>query len=153
MTLKEVIYLIEKVASKQPSVNMIVKNDVFRLNACPSAKYGVFAWLQGAHTGEVSTSTRRYSFTFFYVDRLTEDKSNEIDIQSTGDSTLDNIIRELDELGLYADTYTIQTFNQRFVDECAGVFCTVTFDVPIDTQCAYTFDDYTQDYNNDFPIF
>ena len=33
MTLKEAIKVIEEVASRQPSINMIVENDVFRLNA------------------------------------------------------------------------------------------------------------------------
>ena len=43
MTLKEAIKVIEVVASQQPSVNMIVENDVFRLNAKADARYGVFA--------------------------------------------------------------------------------------------------------------
>lgn len=141
MTLLETIRAIENVASYQPAVNMIVRNDIFRLNAVPDAKYGVFAWLQNQHSTSVESNIISYSFTFFYVDRLTADRGNQMEIQSVGIQTLDNIIRQLDEQGVWSDReYTFQTFNQRFVDECAGVFCNVTLDVPLTSVCAEDFD-------------
>ena len=42
MTLLELIKAMEVVASKQPSVKMVVENDIFRLNALADARYGVF---------------------------------------------------------------------------------------------------------------
>lgn len=51
MTLLETIRTIERVAAAQPAVKMIVENDVFKLNACPDALYGVFAFVQG-HIGD-----------------------------------------------------------------------------------------------------
>lgn len=142
MTLLETIKTIERVASAQPSVNMVVENDVFRLNACQDARYGVFAFVQGQHTASVASSFVNYTFTFFYVDRLKEDKSNQIEIQSVGVQTLDNIIRELDDLGIMSEMdYTFQVFNQRFMDECAGVFCNITLSVPIAAVCPVTFGD------------
>ena len=45
MTLLEVIRTIEGMAMRQPTIHSIVRNDVFRLNALPDARYGVFAWL------------------------------------------------------------------------------------------------------------
>lgn len=127
MTLYEVIKTIEAVAGQQPSVNMIVRNDVFRLNAVPDARYGVFAWLQGQHSTEIDEERTSYSFTFFYVDRLTENHGNQIEIQSVGIRTLDNIIRTLDAKGMMVSgTYSFTAFNQRFLDDCAGVFCNVT---------------------------
>lgn len=142
MTLLETIRTIERVASLQPAINMIVRNDVFRLSTVPDARYGVFAWLQNQHISNVASSLITYSFTFFYVDRLTENLSNQVEIQSVGIQTLDNIIRTLEELGVFAENdYTFQVFNQRFADECAGVFCNVTLSVPKDIICADTFDD------------
>lgn len=142
MTLIEVIHLIERAASSQPSVNMIVRNDIFRLNALPDARYGVFGWVQGQHSTIIDSSFINYSFAFYYVDRLTEDLSNQVEIQSVGVQTLDNIIRSLDDLGIYAEqTVTFQPFNQRFMDECAGVFCNVILSVPIDTTCPEDFTD------------
>ena len=154
MTLKEAIKVIEEVASRQPSINMIVENDVFRLNAKADARYGVFAWLQGQHSTSIDSNTLSLQFTFFYVDRLTEDKSNQLEIQSVGIQTLDNILRKLDELGLWvSNNYTFQAFNQRFLDECAGVFTNVTIDIPISSVCPESFADFGQDFNEDFMIY
>lgn len=154
MTLMQVIKAFEIIASHQPSVHMIVQNDIFRLNSKSDARYGVFGWTQGIHTSGVESNMINYQFTFFYVDRLTEDKGNQIEIQSVGIETLDNIIREMDARGLFVDTnYTMQTFNQRFLDECAGVFCNVTFSVPAASLCSESFGDFLEtDFNDDFMI-
>lgn len=154
MTLQQVISAIEYVASRQPSVNMIVRNDVFRLNQKPDAKYGVFAWLQGQHTATPESGFINYAFTFFYVDRLKADASNEIEIQSTGIQTLANIVRSLEDYDIVSESsVTFQVFNQRFADLCAGVFCNVTFSVPVDSTCADFFSDFNDDFNEDFTIF
>ena len=155
MTLQEVIKAIELVAYQQPSVNMIVQNDIFRLNAKSDARYGVFGWTQGQHSTSADSSMFTYSFTFFYVDRLKNDVSNQIEVQSVGIQTLDNILRELDDLGIYmSSSYSFQTFNQRFTDECAGVFCNVALQVPVDTMCSERFVEFSKkDFNDDFLIF
>lgn len=155
MTLLEVIKAIELVASQQPSINMVVRNDIFRLNSKSDARYGVFGWTQGQHSTSPDSNLITYSFTFFYVDRLQNDLKNQIEVQSVGVQTLDNILRRLDELGLYSDsTYNFQTFNQRFFDECAGVFCNVSLNVPISSVCAEDFAEFLDtDFNEDFLIY
>lgn len=154
MTLSETIKVIEEVAKRQPSVNMIVRHDVLRLNSMPNRKYGVFAWLQDEHSGTSANDIMEYRFVFFYVDRLTEDRSNETEIQSVGIQTLDNIIRALYDAGICADNWTFRAFTQRFVDECAGVWCEVTFGVPVSLVCPETFGDYSaEDSNIDFLIY
>lgn len=152
MTLQDTILAIEKVAANQPDVHMIVENDIFRLNSYADAKYGVFAWTQGQHTASATSGLISYTFTFFYVDRLTADKSNQIEVQSVGIQTLDNIIKHLYALEMYAGSYTFQTFNQRFLDECAGVFTNVTLEVPAGSTCPDTFADFNDDFNEDFLI-
>lgn len=140
MTLVELIKTIEVVASHQPSIKMIVENDVFRLNNRSNAKYGVFAFVQGQHSTSIDSNIITYTFTFFYVDRLRNNRANQIEIQSVGILTLDNIIRQLDDLGIYSEMeYTFQVFNQRFLDECAGVFCNVNLSVPIESICPEDF--------------
>ena len=154
MTLLELIKTIEVIASHQPSIKMVVENDVFRLNKKSDARYGVFAFVQGQHTTSIESSLIRYTFTFFYVDRLKNDRSNQIEIQSVGIQTLDNIIRRLDDIGVYAEMeYSFQVFNQRFLDECAGVFCNVTLSVPLDLICPENYGDYNFDFNRDFLIY
>ena len=155
MTLLEVIKTIEVVAARQPDIRMIVENDVFRINEKPDAKYGIFAWTQGQHSANTESDYISYTFTFFYVDRLKADQSNQLEIQSTGTQTLNNIIRTLDDYGLFVEqAFTFQSFNQRFADECAGVFCNVTLIVPLGLTCPEYFTDFdANDFNDDFNTF
>ena len=145
MTLAQLINLFEGIAKEQPSINMIVQQDVFRINSAPSLKYGVFAWTQGQHSGSINGMSA-YSFSLFYVDRLKEDLSNQIEIQSVGCETIGNILRMLEEYDVEVGNYTMQTFNQRFTDECAGVFCNVTLQVLPNTICPDLYADFKEDF-------
>lgn len=147
MTLMQLIQTIERVAMQQPSINMIVQNDVYRISSAPSVQYGVFAWTQGQHSGSTQGTTT-FFFSFFYIDRLMDDLSNQIEIQSVGCETLGNILRVLEEYDIEVGSYTMQTFNQRFTDECAGVFCNVSLSVLSTTMCGEEFPD-----NNDILIY
>lgn len=151
MTLSNTIRFIEKVALLQPAVKSVVPNDIFRLNATPDAEYAVFGWTQGNHSIGVDDSFATYAFTFFYVDRLTADKGNELEIQSVGIQVLDNIVRMLERAGAHCATaYTFTTFNQRFLDECAGVYTQVQLQVPLNGICEEGYFDFNQDFNEDF---
>ena len=146
MTLSQLINIMEGVARQQPSINMIVQNDVYRINSAPSLKYGVFAWTQGQHSGSVN-GMMTYNFTIFYVDRLTEDQSNQIEIQSVGCETLGNILKTLsEEYDIEVDNYTMQTFNQKFTDECAGVLCNVALSVLPTSVCPELYDNLNDDF-------
>lgn len=134
MTLKQVIERVEAAASAEPCIRSIVRNDVFRLNTIADCKYGVFAWVQRQHSITDGGDIARYSFSFIYVDRLTSDHSNEIEVQSTGMSALHGILLRLaDVMGVGEESFT--AFTQRFGDECAGVFCNVTLETEADTIC------------------
>lgn len=135
MTLLETIRTLETVALQQAAVNTVIENDIFQLNDRPSVKYGVFAFTQRKHTSTTEGAFTTYGFTLFYVDRLNEDRSNQIQIQSTGERTLRNILLILNDEGIESSQYTIQPFNQRFSDECAGVYCEVSLSVPNDSTC------------------
>lgn len=153
MTLMQVISAVEAAAMRQKSLRMIVRNDIFRLNTYADARYGVFGWTQGQHSGSAADDLMSWSFTFFYVDRLTEDGGNETEVQSVGIETLRNIIAALRGAGLEADSWTFETFTQRFMDECAGVFCSVTLTAPIGWTCEETWPDFRRsDFNKDFLI-
>ena len=142
MTLADVIKRIEGYALAQPAIKQVVRNDVFRLNSIPDAKYGVFAFVQGQHEIGITNSINTYVFTLFYVDRLTEDQSNEIGVQSVGISTLQNILRLIYEDGDLSITGrgTVNTFNQRFNDLCAGAFVQIRIQAPADGSCAQSFE-------------
>lgn len=135
MTLHDTIRLIESIASSQPSIKMIVENDIWKLNAEPSADYGVFGFRQTEHSANIDNPTIDYGFEFYYIDRLTADRSNQIEVQSVGVQTLDNIVRKLAEDVAVSD-YRFVPFYQRFADECSGVICTLSVSVPVNTICA-----------------
>ena len=141
MTLRDVILAVEAEAKAQPAVKMIVRNDIFRLNDMPDAEYGVFGWTQQQHSvgdGDLL----RVTLNLWYVDRLNENASNELEVQSMGVQVLANVIRSLPAEGVYlAGEAAIRTFNQKFVDVCAGAFATLSLLAPVDTICETNYTD------------
>ena len=146
MTLYDVIGAIEAAAARQPSVNMIVRQDIYRLNDIADARYGVFGWLQGQHRGATQRSTRTYGFTLFYVDRLIEGEPLDDTaaagmeaVQSVAVETLDNIVKALAAAGIMAEPYTFRTFNQRFADQCAGAYVEVELTAELSVICEHEY--------------
>jgi len=138
MTLLDLIKQLEDVALTQPQVKEIVPSDVYQLNERAGVMYGVFAWTQGQHVKNIYEGMTAYTFNLFYVDRLTADQKNKTEIQSVGLQVLGNILRSLsDYIGVSEACF--QPFTERFADECAGVYCTVTLTVPDDTNCEQLF--------------
>ena len=73
------------------------------------------------------TSSTDYNFTLFYIDRLTDDNSNRIYVQSTGISVIQQILQQIVSLNsdveLTSANYTL--FTEKFADYCGGAFCEV----------------------------
>lgn len=125
MTLLETIKLLEHIAISQPNVNSIVESgDIFDLNKDEyQQRYSAFCVSQpDPHTIGLNYST--YRFTLFYVDRLTIDKSNKIEIHSTAVEFFQNFLRTIMEKipELNAESGEVTTFTERFTAECAGAF-------------------------------
>lgn len=130
MTLQDAIRVLEAAAAAQPAVGSICRHDVYRLNAFPGPRYGVFSWLQGEHTADLERGVWRFQFTLFYVDRLTHDGGNLTDVQSTGLEVLRNILLTVQAAGLWVSgTPSFDVFREKFLDTCGGAFCRVTFEV------------------------
>lgn len=126
MTLLELINDIKEVASAQDEVYTIVENDIFQLNEMGDVQYGVFAYTQGAHTSSAESDSITYNFTFFFVDLLTDDRTNMNELQSKAIEVLDNILRTLyNEEDITIGNYSYQPFNRRFMDDCAGCWVDV----------------------------
>lgn len=137
MRLIELVTIMKDAAMRQPAVRTVIDNDVLRINALPAVRYGVFAWQQGEHRRSAGGDFVRYAFTVFYIDRLTENRSNEVEVQSTGIEVLENIIRTVEDAvaGGARQTVSFVTFNQRFEDECAGAYARIDFTVKADGTC------------------
>lgn len=129
MRLIELTHFLEACAMQQPAVNMIVRDDVRKLNDNPADRYAAFVWTQGQHSGSLDNDFRTYRFTLFYVDRLLHDKSNTTEVQSVAMDVLENIVRMVADV-LEVESWTYDTFTQRFTDECAGAYVSINISAP-----------------------
>lgn len=137
MKLYEIINTLQQISSAQPSVNNVFEGDVYQLNELKDIKYGAIVITQGTHRS--ANAFRYFRFTIFYVDRLTEDRSNKVLIQSTALDTLANIILAMDEMGFDFNSVNYHPFTQRFEAECAGAYADVEFIAP-EELCADWYD-------------
>lgn len=124
MTLLETIKILEHIASEQPNINSIVESgDIYDLNKDEyEQKYSAFCVTQNTHS--IGTEFNIYSFTLYYVDRLTLNKSNKLEIQSSGVEFFSNFLHTIyqDWYGLNIETGDVTTFTERFSAECAGAY-------------------------------
>ena len=136
MTLYETIDLLKKIALKHPNIGSASEGNIYEyMNANPSVKYGVFFITQGTHSQDEMFN--HFEFTLFYVDRLVDDmEENRLQIQSIGKEILSNILTFFcEEFEAECENISFQPFTQRFVDETAGIYSTITIDVPKDIIC------------------
>lgn len=126
MTLLEIITKLQDIAKNKPNINFVGEGDIYQLNHLPNIDYGVFFITQGSHS--VEENTAYYQLNLFYVDRLADNESNRLTIQSNGIEAITNILNALvftEDVDVeYPLSFT--PFYQRFADECTGVYCTVT---------------------------
>lgn len=138
MTLLETINFLNWIAKNQPNVNGIIETgDVYDLNKDEyQQKYAAFCVTQNTHNvGEEFTT---FSFTLFYVDRLTLDKSNKIEIQSTAVEFFANFIKTVMQKfdNLDWTNGDVTTFTEKFSAECAGAYMTCNITTPNKSLCA-----------------
>ena len=137
MTLAKIIDILKMIALKHPNVNSAYEGNIYDiLNGKPDNKYASVVVTQQSHTTDETYD--HYGFVIFYVDRLVDDlEENRVQIQSIGKSMLGNIITAFcNEFEAECDNIIYQPFTQRFTDETAGVYCTITIDIIKDAYCA-----------------
>ena len=144
MTLYAIIEKLKMLALKHPNVNSAYEGNIYDImNANPEQKYASVVLTQQSHNQDDTYD--HYGFNLFYVDRLVDDMDdNRVQIQSTGKSMLSNIIKAFcEEFDAECDSINYQTFTERFADECAGVYCTITIDMVKDIYCTEKYWDET----------
>lgn len=126
MTYLQILNTIKDTALAQPNVNSVVR-EFLDLNR-EDAKYSavVIQDRDGSRDRIVEQDYVTYTWHLGYVDRLTYDESNRDDIISTGINIINNIVNTI------RNTYfpelevsiidRINTFDQRFTAQCAGVY-------------------------------
>lgn len=114
-----------------------IDGSIYQLDQKPDINYDVFCATQTEHREDEFTTF--YGFNLFFVSRLDDTmENNRLQIQSQGKEVLSNIIRSF----CYRFDIDIPTdivyhpFTQRFSDECAGVYCSITLEIPVDWVCS-----------------
>lgn len=126
--------VIEKLTElgKELGIKTVFVQDIYQINNNPDISYPVLV-IESDETRE-TLDLWQYRFRLTYVDILAEDQSNLIDIQSTGMELLSKLLRNIPEnWNLTSSSY--RTFLQRFNDECSGVYCWITLEVPKEYIC------------------
>lgn len=144
MTLKYLVDVIKNIALLQPNVRTATEGDIYdTLNGNANVKYSVFHITQNAHREQDNIDY--YSFNFFYVDRLLNDYSNKLQIQSVGKELISNVLKTLDEtFETETSNITFQPFTERFNDLCAGVYANVTISCVEDVSCGEQYGEFVK---------
>lgn len=153
MTLKTLINKVSAAALSTINVRTVIINDAYRINPIKDVQYGAVVILQRRH--DIGDTVSTYRLTLAYVDRLTTDLSNELDIQSDGMLTLTNIVNALDnDDSIWVDRPLLfESFNQRFYsDECAGVMCDIELQAPTSLGECFTLVDSNNGFTYNFNI-
>ena len=129
MNLLQTIRTIEEVAKGIPNVHMVVSafEDLNREDTV----YSAVIIQQQSHTH--NDDWMQYNFYIGYADRLVEDGSNELSVQSTAMNNIHSIVRALRNILPSAEISYSNTnvFTQRFISLCAGAYETVSIILPI----------------------
>lgn len=132
--LKGILDKIRTICEKQPNVNTIT-NSLVPFNTSSDIDYSGVTIIPNSSV--VNGDTITHSIYIYYIDRLT-DTSNEEYIYSVAETTLVNIVNSINE-ELDTNSYTINYFKHKFLDNCAGAYCLLSIVTPI-SSCIIDYD-------------
>lgn len=129
MKYKELVKLIKDISLSLPDVNSFYTGDVYEINADQSVKYASVVLTNQEHNFDNNNDKFNYNFVLFFIDRLLDDESNRIDVQTAGISALKNIVTALEDYGIIIDSFRFTLFKERFNDVCSGAYATFTIQI------------------------
>ena len=113
-----------------PNIEYVVYGDVYELNHIQNVTYPAVVVTVGQHTSNLDNYNFNYRLNIFYVDRLTDDKENKIDVHAAAIIFINSLLKALDDEYIISD-YEIFNFNERFNDVCAGAYVSCKIQMPI----------------------
>lgn len=129
--LKAVVNRVERaVRNVDKTIGNFFYGDIYNINHIQEIKYPAVVVTNSTHNATSDYIT--YYFNIFYVDRLTADKKNKLDVQSAATMTLKNTMQLVDENYLVNDNYELHTFEEKFNDVCAGAYINVGIRCPLE---------------------
>lgn len=125
----EIINLINKICDAHPKINTFFTN-VYRLNDSNDIIYPVISLTVNNITRQENTID--YNINILYSDRLTENRDNQIVVQSSGTSAIIEIFNLIENHTNISPSigYQLTPFTEQFADNTAGIFATLTLKVP-----------------------
>lgn len=136
MLLLQVVNTIKEICGLQRNVNTVSAQDVYEVMAVPTVEYGAMVLNQTAYNYDVETGLNKLAFRLFYIDRLTDDESNKLQVQNIGFEVLKNIIKNMNSLGINPQRGMVfKPFTQKFKDLCAGVYVEMTVEFYDEWSC------------------
>lgn len=138
MTLNETIKTIEHYARQYTDANYIVETgnvyDISKNNY--EMKFPAFCCSQEPphmFRGDFI----QYNFMLLYTDRLTNNRSNMIEVQTAAIESITQTINALSKLNIVDVEYDteINTFTERFSEECAGAYINLKITTSLASIC------------------
>lgn len=143
MTLELLANILTEFALKRNLVNYASFGpSIYELNPKDIVAYPIL-FLSPTETINVGKNTTTYGFTFYFIDRLLEDSSNETQIFSIGADTLTNFLRQIKDFDWAVEvsdpSIRLFTNSEKMQDRCAGAYTTVNLTVLNDANCPIYF--------------
>ena len=137
MTLQELLRQIGEMGKAQRLINFSVAGtSLDQINPMQIDWYPLlFLSPTGSH--QIRENVKVFDITIYYIDRLLEDYSNDIDIFSSAIENLENLlngVKTIDGVVDVEDTYTVRNFanTEKMNDSLAGAYAQVRITVAKD---------------------
>lgn len=125
------------IAKQNPFIKSVEYGNIYEQHNSGNIEYNTFTLTQGENSSQTENEIT-YNFIAFVTDRLLEDKSNLLYVQSSCKTILDTILTTFKERhsGWSIDTETFSFWEEKFNDYCAGCFVNFSVTMPIEFSCA-----------------
>lgn len=124
------------IAKQNPFIKGVEYGNIYEQHNSGNIEYNTFTLTQGENSSQTENEIT-YNFIAFVTDRLLEDKSNLLYVQSSCKTILDTILTTFKEKhsGWSIDTETFSFWEEKFNDYCAGCFVNFSVTMPIEFSC------------------
>lgn len=135
MNIREFSNAVGLISLNYPTVQEYNEGDIYNYSNTGEHKYPfVFLTIESVEEGELNSQTLTGSL--FYVDRLLNDSSNRLMVQTAAISTLKILTGKIaDNISGEMEVVSYQPFTEKFADWCAGAFCEFSFTYITDSEC------------------
>lgn len=144
MKLYNLVKLIKIICLNQPNVNSFFEGDVYEISHRQDVEFSTMVLTHQTHNINNGEGFEVFGMNLFYVDRLTSDNDNRLDVQSHAIQVLNSVVNQIEEQGLIIDNYQVNEFTERFNEECAGAFVSLQIRTDLN-DCDFEFKVVTSD--------